>query len=380
MTKSYDWWMSWAILAFPRRWRLAHGAEFLEVSRALAADSTRRPLLRELANTVRGGLVVRRRDRPRLKDRTMYRISADPVPVEWYGWMRDDLQRTFLGLRTTLRVLSPNLGLFGVLSIRSTNDSWATQAAPIIWIVIVASALALSERKARHFRTQITKKLGFDVMADDWEVRVPVSIPDFERWPTARTPIDSYALPIGIWSIVSGLGLVAGAALANDPTTIGPWSYQPDPNSPLSTIQVGTSALAILAVSLLISLVAYRIGMSRARQLPAFTVHPMTPGIAKRTLWWWTSAAGASALILGVAGVMPDQASVAVGAVLVVLGSLNLTLYKISAATSPQVGRAINATELLRGERPTGPAIARPSAEHSVDLSISSVDPNSNRT
>ncbi|MEE9417447.1 MAG: YtxH domain-containing protein [Acidimicrobiales bacterium] len=346
---TYNRWTKRALFAFPPRWREAHGAELLDVSRALAADSSNRPPTSELMDIVRGGLAVRLRDRPSFGLRMRYRWLDQPVPTIWHDWMHDDLSSRLVGLRALLRPLPIQLVSWALIS----RSSWGWPPVFALIAIFATTALLFAPYKARRLRRQISKKVGYDVMSGGGasppkqtaEVR-PVA-------PTPRVPIDSYGLPIAFWALLAGVSLIAGAALPNDlRLSFSRFSVVADPNSPLTAVQVLAISAGFVVLAAALATTAYRFGMARAQQLPNYTIHPQASGTSQRFWWFLATLVGVSATTVGALGVAPDQACVAIGAFLAIAGSLALTILRIDTIHSLLLGRHISVAELLVGEGP----------------------------
>lgn len=362
----YDRWMYRAIKAFPPRWRDEHAAEFLEVSRELSpTGSDRRAASLQLFDVVRGGLTVRLRDRPPLWRRLLYHWAWQPVPRQYWGWMRDGLSSRSLGLRVQFRGL---LGFWAVIAVLwSTGTTVDQQGLALVAAVMVVATALGARRQARAFRARIHMRIGFDLTT--WGVVKPVDgvAPTFPELPAPppppppprvpspnrRTPIRLFVWPLACWGLISGVAFIVGAALPNLSFSFGSFTYAPDPNSPLSATEVGQWSVALAGVSALLIATMVVVGLIRSRTLAHKTAHPVNALTAetRQTFWALASICGVPAIIIGLSGVMPDLACVVVGSALV-LGGVGLAGLGLMARTvEPGLGRPLSVNDLLAGER-----------------------------
>jgi hypothetical protein len=149
--------MDLAIRAFPKRWRVANGEEFLATAAQLEADGLSRRYLLELVDTVLAGVDVRLRTRPPLRHRVAYRLWNKPVPARWHGWMRDDLSSRWVGPRAMLFPLIPLLAY--QIWVSFTLDGYPSPwiVASFYLVVIVGGA----RFKSRQIRRHVYRKAGW---------------------------------------------------------------------------------------------------------------------------------------------------------------------------------------------------------------------------
>jgi hypothetical protein len=337
---------AFALRAFPRRWRERHGDELLHVAGELASAPNRDANWSEFVDIVRGGLAVRIEDRPPLRVRVAYRWAEKPVPVRWHAWMRDDLRGRFLGYRRSFRTMLPLLVFVAFVESGTDGPSRAATVA-----IISAILVAMGPGQARRVRSRMNDKVGYDVMAAGL-LPPPTPLPTpVVRRPTPRAPYVRYATPFAVWASVAGTALIAGAAISNAPDrSIGPLTFSPDPNSPLTTHQVGLIALGVALVAILVAIVTAQVARVRVRALDATTAHGSSP-LKSGDMWVAATAVGLPATLLGAVGVMPDIACAAVGAVLVISATAAGAAAFVVARRDAELGRHISLAELLVGER-----------------------------
>ena len=149
--------LSLAVRAFPRRWRIEHGEEFLATAVELRAAGLTPWGLRTVLDTVIAGFGVRLRTRPPLRHWLAYRFANRPVPSAWYGWMRDDLSSSWAGVRFLLLVEAPLLLLFVLQWSMGRSGSM-----PLVSIGASALLVLLAARyKTRQIRRRFYEKVGW---------------------------------------------------------------------------------------------------------------------------------------------------------------------------------------------------------------------------
>ena len=215
-----------ALRAFPPRWRERHGDELLYVSGEMAT-SDHHATWGELFDIVRGGITVRFEDRPPLRIRAAYRWFEKPVPPKWHAWMRDDLRSWSFGYRRGLQGMFP-VWLFFLFTVL-VGASGRTQALVTFGFLLVFF-VASGPFQARRVRKRMNVKLGYDIVASGpWPLPIPevISVP-VPPLPARRMPYVVYAVPLGVWSLIAGPALIAGAAISNAPNrSIGPITFLP---------------------------------------------------------------------------------------------------------------------------------------------------------
>jgi hypothetical protein len=186
------------------------------------------------------------------------------------------------------------------------------------------------------------------------------------RRPNARAPYVRYATPFAVWASVAGTALIAGAAISNAPhRSIGPVTFSPDPNSPLTTQQVGLIALGVGLASILVVVATVRVTRVRVRTLGVTTAHASS-SLKSSDMWIAATAVGLPATFLGALGLMPDAASAAIGAVLVITAAAAGAAALVVARRDAELGRHISLAELLVGERdPAGTNLRQPAGDSS---------------
>jgi len=89
--------------AYPRRWRVARGAEVQALVADLASPGATRLDVRSAAGLVAAGWATRWRTRPPLRDYVLYVGFDRRIPVRYRAWAADDLEGRLFGLRVALR-------------------------------------------------------------------------------------------------------------------------------------------------------------------------------------------------------------------------------------------------------------------------------------
>ncbi|GAA3846985.1 hypothetical protein GCM10022226_83290 [Sphaerisporangium flaviroseum] len=79
------------MLAYPPRYRQYRGDELLATLNDLAEPGQTRPALRDSLDVIRGGIILRLREHPRLGPWLRYRLLEQRLPYEYRWWARDDL-------------------------------------------------------------------------------------------------------------------------------------------------------------------------------------------------------------------------------------------------------------------------------------------------
>ena len=344
-----------ALRAFPPRWRERHGDELLHVSGELASSSHHDGGWRELVDIVRGGLAVRIEDRPPLRVRAAYRWFEKPVPARWHAWMRDDLRGRFLGYRRNLWAMLP---VWVVVTFWAAIGVSGRPQLLASWGVLLAILIVSGPYKARLVRRRMNAKVGYDIVAAG-PIPPPTRMaPPVLRRPATRAPYVRYAIPFAVWSSISGVALIAGAAISNAPNrSIGPFTFSPDPNSPLTAHQVGMIGLAVAIAAIAVAVTTALVVRWRVRNLEATTAHESS-SLSARNTWFVATLIGVPATLIGALGVMPDLACAAIGACLVIAGTASGVAAVPVARRDAELGRHISLAELLVGER--DPATRRP--------------------
>ncbi|MEO6629911.1 MAG: hypothetical protein ABIP03_15240, partial [Aquihabitans sp.] len=278
-----------ALRAFPPRWRERHGDEFLHVSGQLASSSDHHADWRELLDTVRGGLSVRIEDRPPFWVRATYHWFEKPVPAGWHAWMRDDLGSRVVGVRRNLRNLLP-AGLGIVMAMIAGGGAFLRTFGLSYGLGLVAVAIVFGPIQARSTRKRLNAKVGYDIVAvgplPPPPPPPPLVSPPAPRLPAPRMPYVRYAVPLAIWSLISGVALITGAAISNAPNrTIGPVTFSPDPNSPLTAQQVALIGLGVLIAAIAVAVAVAFLARRRVLTLEPTSAHESLDTSA-RAIWF----------------------------------------------------------------------------------------------
>ena len=149
--------IGWCLRAFPRRFRSArHGELTATIDEALQAEGpsvTDWPLAFDL---VRSGWAERWRSRPPLRRFIGYRFFGRPLPGQWHGWMKDDLQGWF-GLRRNCWIFLPLSAI--LLSFGAPSSVWIGNAVGGVVISLIPHA-------ADRNRRQILRQHGYSADGD----------------------------------------------------------------------------------------------------------------------------------------------------------------------------------------------------------------------
>lgn len=349
-----------AVRAFPPRWRREYGDELLELNADLRSDRTSHRLA-EVAGLVRGGWAVRLRNRPPLRLWLAYRFLERPLPARWHGWMRDDLEGRLLAWRLLAVRLFPLSLVWAVLTGESIGRGDGIDRTIVgLWLgLIVATAVAASGGwPTRRLRRIMWTRSGYTddgthylvpppPVADD--LRSPV---EFRPWGAPRHGLGPVALPFGAWSAVTGLAAMLGATAPAEPFRLGGLTARRDPNAPLDRPVVLAATAVALAVAALAALVLGRLASRRVLAAPTVTVHgltalPVPPPVYAALV----SVVGLCLTGAGYAGIWPDQAATALGAIGVVGGTVLVRLAAVARTHSSRLGRPVTLGDLTVGER-----------------------------
>ncbi len=348
------------VRAFPPRWRREYGDELLELTADLRSERTSHRLA-EAAGLVRGGWAVRFRNRPPLRSWLAYRLMERPLPVQWHGWMRDDLEGRLLGWRLTAVRVFPLSLVWAILTAESVHrgDGFdRTIVALWLGMLVVVAVAAFAGWPTRRLRRIMWTRSGYSEdgthylvppppVADD--LRSPV---EFVPWGAPRHALAPVALPLGAWAVMVGLAAMVGATAPDAPFRVGGLTARRDPNSPLDRPLVLAAMALALVVATLAALAVGRLASRRVLAAPAVTVHgltalPMPPPVYTALV----SAVGLCLAGAGFAGVWPDQAATALGAIGLVGGAVLVRLAVVARAHSTRVGRPITLGDLTVGEQ-----------------------------
>jgi hypothetical protein len=92
-------------LAYPPRFREFRGTELLSTLMDLAEPDQSSPTLRDGLDVLRGGLILRLRERPPVRHWLLYRVLGWRLPWNYRWWARDDIQGRFFLERHLLSLL-----------------------------------------------------------------------------------------------------------------------------------------------------------------------------------------------------------------------------------------------------------------------------------
>lgn len=349
-----------AVRAFPPRWRREYGDELLELNADLQSERTSHRLA-EAAGLVRGGWAVRLRNRPPLRLWLGYRFMERPLPVRWHGWMRDDLDGRLLAWRLLAVRLFPLSLVWAVLTGASIHRGDGIDRTIVgLWLgLIVAMAVAaVGGWPTRRLRRIMWTKAGYTEdgshylvppppMADD--LRSPV---EFLPWGAPRHALAPVALPFGAWAAVTGLAAMLGATAPAGPFRLGGLTARRDPNSPLDRPVVVAAIAGALVVAALAALVLGRVANRRVLGAPTATVHGLTAlPVPPPVYTALVSAVGLCLTGAGFAGIWPDQAATALGAIGLVGGAVLVRLAVVARTHSSRLDRPVTLGDLTVGER-----------------------------
>ena len=262
--------------------------------------------------------------------------------------MRDDLRGRFLGYRRNLTTMFP-IWLIVALDAVVGGVNRALLISQVL--VLFAIFIAFGRFQARRVRKRMNAKVGYDIVASDALAPPTFFIPPVVRRPAARMPYVRYGFPLAVWSLVSGAALVAGAAISNAPDrSVGPVTFTPDSNSPLTTQQVIAIGLGMALAAVALAVVTGFVVGRRVRAIVPATVHESLT-LQSRNAWLGATLIGGPAALVGALGVMPDLACASIGSALVLAGVASGVAALFVARRDAEIGRPISLAELLVGER-----------------------------
>lgn len=349
-----------AVRAFPPRWRREYGDELLELSADLRSERAGQRLA-EAAGLVRGGWAVRLRNRPPLRRWLAYRLLERPLPVRWHGWMRDDLEGRLLNLRLMAVRAFPVALIWAVLfglSIGQGGGVDRSLVGPFAAIVAAAVIIDLSGWPARRLRRVMWTKSGYTADGSHYLVPPPPVADDlrseveFLPWGCRRHALAPVALPLGGWAMVTGLATMLGALSPDEPFRLGGLTARRDPNSPLDRPVVLAAIAAALALAALAGVVAGRLAGRRVLAAPAVTIHPLASlPVPVPVCTLAVSVVGACLTGAGAAGIWPDQAAAALGALGLAGGNVLVCLALVARHHHERLGRSVTLGDLTVGEQ-----------------------------
>lgn len=312
----------------------------------------------ELVDLVRGGFRVRMAGRPPARIWVKYAFMNTPVPPRWHGWMHDHLTSRWYPLTSGLPIV-----LFMALMIAGPDLVNGTPLSP--WVVAsyvvaaVLGGLVGARWKRPRVQRRISQSIGYDISTDAWRTEsrgAPAfSSHGFRPPPATRIALPLYGRPLGLWSLVSGLTLVVGAARPNSsvPDFDSPtFSLMPDTSSPLTSTQVWLALAMMLMAICAVSAVWSRTLVQRSEHLGSTSVHPLNALISNRGFWAISTAPGLCVSVIGLSGWVPDRPSLGVAAAMLLFASLVLVADGAARRCAASVGRPVSMADLIVGERP----------------------------
>jgi Family of unknown function (DUF5313) len=315
---TYSSWVQLASRSFPRRWRAVRGQELVETTSDLALTGATRPSPRILADLVMSGLRERKRSRPPFGRWLWYSLGGT-LPVTWHPWMRDELSGRWFWAREGLRRTLP-LMLFVVVALVVGHQ----RKVPSFFVMYVPITVALSALMVRISRRRIWKRHGY-TSTGDWASPTPHRF--YPQQPVKLRPslrmIQSLRL-FGGGFVVASACWFYGAAFPHETFHILGFSWQHDPNSPMTRTSVAVvAAIAGLSVLVLGPLLDRSLKRKPLPDRPA-----LTPS-ARRERWEVQLALlffAALPTVPASTGVLPAMATAAVGAACLLLGGIFLTV------------------------------------------------------
>lgn len=148
LERSARWWMR----AYPRRWRVIFGEDFVGVLSDVAAPNTRRVPLREAAEIVRSGWALRLRERPPFWRWLGYRCFHVKLPEQYRFWVVDDLLGVLFGLRvgiSNLMLLMPMYVTYWALM-----PEFSSGPMPILTVIALFTSLASVSVLGRRYQAR----------------------------------------------------------------------------------------------------------------------------------------------------------------------------------------------------------------------------------
>lgn len=124
--------------AYPPRYLDVRRAELVDLLHDLADPDDERLSWATRIDLVRGGLQVRRRDRPPYADRQRYRWFAMRLDPRWALWVRDDIASPTYVMRRWIFAMSPIL----IGSLRASHGTGG--ALPLFEVVVFGATLLLA--------------------------------------------------------------------------------------------------------------------------------------------------------------------------------------------------------------------------------------------
>lgn len=140
--------------AYPRRWRVTFGDDFVGVLSDVADPNVRRVPLREAAEIVRAGWALRLRERPPFWRWLGYRLLAIKLPEQYRFWVIDDLLGALFGLRVALSnliILLPAFVTFWGLAPESFSNPIQMPEAIFLIGALVLLVVPGRRRTARQY-------------------------------------------------------------------------------------------------------------------------------------------------------------------------------------------------------------------------------------
>ncbi|MER5644876.1 DUF5313 family protein [Streptosporangium sp. NPDC002524] len=123
-------------VAYPPRFREFRGSELLSTLMDLAGPGQSSPTLRDGLDVLRGGLMLRLRERPPIGHWLLYRWVGVQVPWKYRWWARDDIQgRFFFERHVTSTMFWMSLGFMSVQLLMS-NVTYLTFLGLLIGYII----------------------------------------------------------------------------------------------------------------------------------------------------------------------------------------------------------------------------------------------------
>ena len=153
--------------AYPRRWRVAFGEDFVGVLAEVSDPGTVRVPAREAAAIVKGGWALRLREHPPLLRWLGYRFLDVRLPLQYQHWVVDDILGRFWGAR----LMSSALILWVVIALNLlVNDDTKALMGYVGFIAVLSVGFSLllagpfgtSKRRAawqRHVSPEVPRSL-----------------------------------------------------------------------------------------------------------------------------------------------------------------------------------------------------------------------------
>ncbi|RMI09504.1 hypothetical protein [Cellulomonas triticagri] len=293
--------------AYPRRWRATRTAEVTDLLADLAPPGARRLDLRSGLGLVRGGWATRWREHPPLGPWLAYLGWERRLDPRYRDWVRDDIEGALFGARRA----AAGLALYGVLTLAGALGEGGGAPAALLTVLLPTVALVAAAWGPFIRDRAVAKHLAIrpgEVVTPSARVHAVVA-----RTRVAAGPWTVAACTVAVTSVVASTTVLALADRMLAATGCGRACFSVDavPVTPGFRVAVLGAAGVALGVGALLAVRArHRLRRWEPRLQPARWVTPLrSPGVVRLLV--------ASAVVAGLAVVLPDLAAALAGPVLV---------------------------------------------------------------